>query len=58
MPNNTNVNRGTDSASGSTDTNTKNQQRIAELQRGESEGRLTDEEAAELQRLQQETSAE
>lgn len=41
-----------------TDENSKNQARIAELQAKESDGQLSDEEAAELQRLQQETSAE
>ena len=38
--------------------NATNQKRIAELQKGEAEGRLTDEEAAELSRLQQETAAD
>ncbi len=50
MPN-TNVNTGTG------DKNSENQRRIAELQKKESDGQLSDEEAAELQRLQQETSA-
>lgn len=38
--------------------NNENKQRIAELQAKEGNGQLTDEEAAELQRLQNETSAD
>lgn len=38
--------------------NTENTKRIAELQRKEAEGQLSDEEAAELQKLQNETSSE
>lgn len=41
-----------------TSTNNTNKARIAELQKGEADGRLTDEEAAELQKLQNETSAD
>jgi hypothetical protein len=37
--------------------NAENQKRIAELQQKESNGQLSDEEAQELQRLQNETSA-
>lgn len=38
--------------------NAENQRRIAELQAKESNGQLSDEEAAELQKLQNETSAD
>ncbi len=49
MPDKNNVNTGNE--------NSENQRKIAELQAKESRGELSDEEAAELQRLQQETSA-